>query len=327
MQNENFNNPFLAEYHEKREIKQAGKCAGLALFANLSIMALWSLAYFRVTSYFGLGADEAYALKDNPAFSLLLQVFISLAMLLIPYGVFARCSFVKPSRIISFARPKKGLLLPGVLAGVGFCLLASVLTGIAGQLFERMGIDAPIAEFDMPDGILGFILSVLAISVVPAFVEEFVMRGILMGTLKKYGDGFAVIASAYVFGIMHASFNQIPFAFLLGLAFGIVAIKTGSIWTVVLIHFINNFISVIFSYLEGIFSTEWYLFANNILIFAATLCLIAGLVMLSNRDKNFFKFGKSEYKSSTKTEIFWFLSCPAVILATVASLLIATFLR
>ena len=43
--------------------------------------------------------------------------------------------------------------------------------------------------------------------------------------------------------------------------------------------------------------------------------------------KEFFKFKKTELVSNTKDRIFWFLTSPAVILATVASLLIATFLR
>ena len=327
MQNADINNPFFTKLKEKKEIKQTGKRAGLALFGNLLIMVLWGYVYLRVASYFGISQQTALLIQKEPAFSLFIQVLVSLSMLLIPFLIFARCEFIKPSAVISFKAPKKELICPTVFAGVGFCLLSSTVTGIVGQFFEKMGIKAPIVEFDMPEGIIGFLISLLAVAVVPAFVEEFVMRGILMGALKKYGEPFAVIMSAFIFGIMHASYNQIPFAFLAGLAFGIAAIKTNSIWTAVIIHFCNNFISVVFSYLQDILSTEWYLLANSLLFIFILLAASIGISVLSQKDREFFKFKKTELVSNTKDRIFWFLTSPAVILATVASLLIATFLR
>ena len=327
MQNVDVNNTFIKKQIEKKEIKQTGKRAGLALFGNLLIMVLWGYFYLRVASYFGISQRTALLIQKEPAFSLFIQALVSLAMLLIPFLIFARCELIKPSGVISFNAPKKELICPTVFAGVGFCLLSSTITGIAGQFFENMGIDAPTVDFDMPEGLIGFLISVVAIAVVPAFVEEFVMRGILMGALKKYGEAFAVIMSAFVFGIMHASYNQIPFAFLVGLAVGIAAIKTNSIWTAVIIHFCNNFISVVFSYLQDILSTEWYLLANSLLFIFILLAASIGISILSQKDKEFFKFNKTEHVSSTKDRIFWFLTAPTVILATVVSLLIATFLR
>ncbi len=327
MQNSNFNNPFLAEYREKAEIKQTGKRAGLALFANLAIMILWSFVYLRVISYFGINLNTALDILDEPAFSLCMQAFVSVCMLGIPFLIFARCSLVKPSKVISFERPKKKLFWPSVAAGFGFCLLASTVTGIAGQIFEMFGIEAPIVDFDMPDGILGFLLSLLVVAVVPALIEEFIMRGILLGTLKKNGEGFAIIASAYIFGIMHASFNQIPFAILVGLALGVAAVKTGSIWTAVAIHFVNNGTSVVFSYLEKVLPDEWYLLANSVLFIGSIIALVVGIVVLVCRDSEFFKFNTAGEKAKTKKKVLWFIFSPAVILTTVSSLLIATFLR
>ena len=66
-----------------------------------------------------------------------------------------------------------------------------------------------------------------------------------MQSLRKYGDGFAIIMSSFVFALMHGNMIQIPFAFIAGIGIGYAVIKTGTMWTGIIIHFINNAIAVI----------------------------------------------------------------------------------
>ena len=82
----------------------------------------------------------------------------------------------------------------------------------------------------------------LATAVVPPFVEEFLFRGVILSQFRKYGDVFAVIASALLFGLLHRNFSQIVFAFICGLALGITLVRTNNIWIPVGIHmFVNGF--------------------------------------------------------------------------------------
>ena len=73
------------------------------------------------------------------------------------------------------------------------------------------------------------------------------MRGVVMQPLRKFGDRFAIVASAVLFAILHGNMVQIPFAFVAGLALGYFAIVTNSIWTSVVIHSLNNLSAVIIS--------------------------------------------------------------------------------
>ena len=66
-----------------------------------------------------------------------------------------------------------------------------------------------------------------------------------MGNLRKYGDKFALLASALVFAVMHGNLVQAPFALIAGFGLGYLSIKTGTIWTGIAIHAANNLISVI----------------------------------------------------------------------------------
>ncbi len=87
-----------------------------------------------------------------------------------------------------------------------------------------------------------YIMNALATAVVPPFVEEFLFRGVILSQFRKYGDFFAVIASALLFGLLHRNFSQIVFAFICGLALGITLVRTNNIWIPVGIHmFVNGF--------------------------------------------------------------------------------------
>lgn len=70
--------------------------------------------------------------------------------------------------------------------------------------------------------------------------EELLFRGAILKSLSTYGSKFAIIISAVLFGMVHGNFEQIPFAFLAGLIFGYVAVKTDSLYYAIILHIFNN---------------------------------------------------------------------------------------
>ncbi len=136
------------------------------------------------------------------------------------------------------------MLLP---IGLGICILGSFATGMFSVFVDAVfGI-----EFTQPDdgssynSATGIVLSVIQTALMPAFIEEFAIRGVVMQSLRRYGDGFAIVASAAVFALMHGNMIQIPFAFIAGMAIGYIVIKTGTMWTGIAIHFLNNSMAVL----------------------------------------------------------------------------------
>ena len=89
---------------------------------------------------------------------------------------------------------------------------------------------------------------IYACFVAPLF-EELVYRGVAMRSMQMAGKKFAVVISAFLFGVMHANIPQAFFAFFVGLVLGYTAIEY-SIAYAILMHFINNFLfGDLFSYL------------------------------------------------------------------------------
>lgn len=134
-----------------------------------------------------------------------------------------------------------------VFIGLMCCVAGSYATGILTSVIESIfGVTFTMPENDaVINNVPMFFVSVLSTAVVPAFVEEFAIRGTVMQPLRRYGDKFAILMSALVFALMHGNMLQIPFAFVAGIAIGYAVTVSGSMWVGVAIHFLNNLMSVL----------------------------------------------------------------------------------
>jgi membrane protease YdiL (CAAX protease family) len=119
-----------------------------------------------------------------------------------------------------------------------------------------------------PDIVLMF----LGVAVIPPLIEEFSMRGVLLSSMQKYGNRFSMIATAFVFGLFHGNFTQIPFAFICGLFFAYTVIATDSIWPAVIMHGMNNALSCISSILLQVTDEK----VSNIFFYA---CCMGGIAL------------------------------------------------
>ena len=123
---------------------------------------------------------------------------------------------------------------------------------------------------------IGLLFDLLTVVLLPPLVEEFALRGVVMQPLRRYGDLFAILPSALVFGLLHGNAAQIPFAFIVGAAIGFIVVTTGSIWVGVAIHFGNNLLSLLLSYLVKLRPT----LAETVGMIETSVVLVFGFIGL-----------------------------------------------
>lgn len=149
-----------------------------------------------------------------------------------------------------------------ILGGIAVCFAGNIVTNMIISFFSMFGIE--FSSFNnavsdtavLPQNMLHFLLMVAHTAIFPALFEEFAFRGVIMHFLKKYGDWFSVIVSAVFFGLIHGNMTQVPFAIIAGVALGYIVTVTGSLWPGVILHFCNNFISLIISLIRAAYP-EW----------------------------------------------------------------------
>ena len=119
-------------------------------------------------------------------------------------------------------------------------------------------------------------LTTLLGCVIAPITEELMFRRLLLNRLRPYGEKFAVVASALCFGLFHGNLNQVFYAFAIGLVFAYVALRTGRLWQVMLLHAMVNSISVLILPLLEPLGTA----GENLLSLLVFIAIVVGIVFL-----------------------------------------------
>lgn len=144
--------------------------------------------------------------------------------------------------------PGMGALMGGILLALGGFLLVTQL-GIWQRAFlpESESLQRIMEELFAPGGEMRNVwLLMAAVAVSPAICEEIVFRGaILSGIRAKLPFWTSVILVGLLFGLFHLSvYRMLPTA-LLGMVITWAVLRSGSIFTGMLMHFINNGLGVL----------------------------------------------------------------------------------
>ena len=286
------NNDVLA----KRDIKNSQRfqvfllsnCIGFGMLGYLIMSYLFSAVLGGI--YNSIDYETYKILAQSSIFQNSIYVIYALFCVVLPYvGVYFFVNRVDSIRM-SFNKPKKGSgLMPTIFVGLGMCIIgnycSTLFSWITESLFNSVPTGAPSDVTSASQiSFVGFLVSIVSTAVVPALAEEFAIRGVVMQSLRKFGDKFAVVISAAVFSLIHGNFEQIPFAFVVGLALGYVVIRTDSIWAGILLHFINNFWAVCSEYLYYLLPETPYFVIYCVINIVLCVLAIVSAVYLYKKD-------------------------------------------
>lgn len=313
---------FIVRHNEKLNISKLARLVGASYLILILIPFLWADALLLFLGRLGISAEQMFSLLSDAAVLQVVQIVISSVMFLLPFFIVIFGTGKKLGEIISFGAPDKKLFAPLVLMSIGFCAFANIATNTVATFFSSLGFEYQSPQIEIPEGVFGFLLALLSTAVTPALVEEFAMRGIVLGALRKHGDGFAIIVSSLLFGLMHCNFMQIPFAFLVGLALAYSVIKTGSIWTGVVIHFINNLLSLCLdSLFKNIESVNLQSAITAIYFVLCLLCFFVGFLILCRKDDNRLELDNADTALTLKEKIRTFFTHPLIIIDIIATII------
>ena len=101
------------------------------------------------------------------------------------------------------------------------------------------------------DTIGGLLLNLFIIALIPAVGEEMTFRGVLQQSLtRKMNPHIAIFLSAAIFSFIHFQFYGFLPRMFLGILMGYMFYITGSLWTSITMHFVNNGTAVVLYYLN-----------------------------------------------------------------------------
>ena len=131
----------------------------------------------------------------------------------------------------------------------------------------------------------GMLFNLVIIALIPAIGEELTFRGVLQQSLtRKMNPHVAIFLSAAIFSFFHFQFYGFLPRMFLGLLLGYMFYITNSLWTSMLMHFVNNGAAVVLYYLcnKGLIEdAEHFGETQNVWIIAASAVITIGLIVWS----------------------------------------------
>lgn len=217
------------------------------------------------------------------------SMLMSVVCLFIPFVLYGR--FIE-KRSFGELAPMDGKLLKGfVFAYAASQLMASFASAlvsvfggfVAPDLFSQGGTGADFSANNPFELVVVF----LSLCILTPFVEEFIFRGVIYGSLRRFGCGFAAVTSSVIFGLAHGSIEQLAYAFAFGVALAIVFEKTGNLKTSILFHFLNNTLNYVLFVFIPYFTADNAAANMTAVVYNAVCGVIAviGLVLIFSKKK------------------------------------------
>ena len=309
-----------ALWNERHTLRKNAWFAGVAMVAVLTVQLIAGV----VAAPFLLQAEaQMTASVAHRMFYYLFYIGYYVFMLLFPVAITALAFRCRPGLPRAFRRRVPPLFAVLLIAfGMAFCVLANYLVNYWLQAISFFGIEPYQGGYNNDAGLLPLVLNLLTYALIPGVVEEVVFRGFLLGALQPFGERRALLLSALLFGLAHLNFTQMPFAFLLGLFFGFVFLRTGRLWPCMMVHFLNNAMSVVLEYLHANagLGEEQYM-ALQIAVFAVLVLVgaVAGLLLYTHPTDSGLVRVLTDHRhvttAATRSRGMWLN--PAIITATV----------
>lgn len=312
MENKSQNINFRTFYRDD----DSGKVFLICLLIPIIVSLIFSMIAGQIAKQQGV---EAIEITSNMWF-LTVYALINFLVYISIYLVYNKVSKIEYKAINLKFKMNWHTYLIVVAVGVVSLFGIQYFIGAFDNLLKLIGFPLNSGTTINPTDFGTFILATFVLAVLPAIGEEILFRGIVLNGLRsRFSDLGAVLFSALMFALMHGNLQQLLYPFILGSVMGWIVVRTGSLISSMIVHFTNNFLVVMFAYIENVtgFSlalpnTWWfYLIAILLLVVTGAIYFII--------DRYYFKHKSKESveKISSKTSPFIYVSLSVAIVILV----------
>lgn len=220
--------------------------------------------------------------KDTAMFNRIVSAVSQIVVFLLPCLVLAW--WIQKTGRINYLRTKtsphwQDLILVLLIVSASIPFIAAIVEwneamtlpakmGALEQIMKEMEAEATQKTEQMlfADNFGILMVNVLIIGLLPAICEEVLFRGFVLNWMSDVfkNKHIAVWVSAFLFSFIHFQFYGFVPRMLLGVLFAYLVVYSGSLWTSVFAHFLNNTIIIIvaYAYFNGYIQTNYEDFGN-----------------------------------------------------------------
>lgn len=282
--------PYIPSSREKKSIRKYYNLAGLLAFLDFALAAF-------LASAISLGASIILQLVDRFAldgqlpenYSAIAQQYLNDSSIMMAANLlgflisnvtvfFLGC---KLSRLhpMSFFRDRV-MKLSSILRYCALGLFIQFFTGdlvdIIGSLLKEDRFLFYTPDFSTGTSTTKLVVTVLYTCLIAPITEELIFRGIILKNMSRVSQRFGIFTSALLFALAHENVPQGVLALVLGILLGYITIKHNSLVPAIIVHFVVNVTSTIFTQLSQIAPLS----ADRLQTLVSIIICILGIIVL-----------------------------------------------
>ena len=201
----------------------------------------------RMLSQFGVFSFMGEA--GNYIVNGVLQVGILLVFSFLMFKYLTKRSFKKTLNNFSYTKISWRIILISIGLGVVVYFLNIFISAFFQSILFGLGYHSPNYGTSNSGTITSLILGLIFTAIIPAVCEENIHRGMLLFGNTGLGMKNNILLTGLMFGLLHMNIEQFFYATIIGMFLNFVLYVSESIYPCMIIHFMNNGISVVMSYL------------------------------------------------------------------------------
>ncbi len=227
-----------------------------------------------------LAVEAVVSFMSNPPHEYIRIAVVELLTIGVPIMIYAKTVFIGNGKKI-----KQEVCLDK--CPLAMVILAAFL-GVTGQ-FVMMILNVPanyvLSLFNLTDTSESIAvavewhevaLGIVSVVIIPAVLEEFLLRGIIFSAYNRCNTRAAVIFTALIFALLHLSANEFVGFLFMGIVSAFVLLKSGSLYSAMIYHAFSNLTALLFGayIMPAIIDYIWAVFAIMTLLFVAAFLLL-----------------------------------------------------
>lgn len=134
-----------------------------------------------------------------------------------------------------------------ITLSIGLQTAAAFIAAAIGAILSFFGLEGKTADLSATSSLGANIVMYFYACLLGPVLEELLYRGVILQSMRRYSERFAIFLSAIVFGLMHQNYQQAILGFLVGIPLAVVTIKSGSIVPAIFTHILLNTLGTVFN--------------------------------------------------------------------------------
>ena len=268
--------------------------AGMVMLEVAACLLLARLVLPYIMDLFPALDEFTEDLVSTVIFDFMVQI---LALLVIPfliYKFYLKKSTKEVLYMSNVRRTDARIYILSFLLGIVAVILTMYVSTVWQTMLAMFGYDISSSS-PMPDKfqLWHLLLMIFLTAVLPAICEEFTNRGIFLSAMRScFSETATILIGGIAFGLFHQYITQTFYTALMGMLLTYLVLKTRSIIPAAIVHFTNNFISVIMNFATTYLQSDPCTFIINLvtssalfnfLVLAVSVALLVVLLYYINR--------------------------------------------